>query len=237
MEMYAIDGTKITMQEFITTYGNSYYTDQPKYVSRATQSSRFTENEIDRLISDGIKAPIDVVHILAWKLGKINHNKSNTAFVYAKDWENAEQFDVLRYKKAFDIRTISEYIADNISGLEAEAKNNPQKVLCELRDLNVDGIGTVYLITLLYFISRGEYPIYDRFAMMSVQAILNNQKPGEVVIVKELPEKSSNKFNHVFEERMNPYIENLKTIFGEAYKESRDIDRALWVYGHCFKDK
>ena len=136
-----------------------------------------------------------------------------------------------------DLKTISEYIAKKISRLEAEAKNNPQKVLCELRDLNVTGIGPVYLITLLYFISRGEYPIYDRFAMMSVQAILNNQKPGEIVIVKELPEKSSSKFNCVFEERMNPYIENLKAIFGEAYKETRDIDRALWVYGHCFKDK
>ena len=237
MEMYAIDGTKITMQEFITMYGNSYYTDQPKYVSRATQSSRFTENEIDRLLSDGIKKPIDVVHILAWKLGKIKHKESDSTFVYAKDWKYAEQYNVFRYKKVFDIKKISEYIETYICELEAEAKNNPQKVLCELRDLNVDGIGTVYLITLLYFISRGEYPIYDRFAMMSVQAILNNQKPGDIVIVKELPEKSSSKFNCVFEERMNPYIENLKAIFGEAYKETRDIDRALWVYGHCFRNK
>ena len=237
MEMYAIDGTKITMQEFITMYGNSYYTDQPKYVSRATQSSRFTENEIDRLLSDGIKKPIDVVHILAWKLGKIKHKESDSTFVYAKDWKNAEQYNVFRYKKVFDIKKISEYIETYICELEAEAKNNPQKVLCELRDLNVDGIGTVYLITLLYFISRGEYPIYDRFAMMSVQAILNNQKPGDIVIVKELPEKSSSKFNRVFEEKINPFIENLKTIFGEMYKENRDIDRALWVYGHCFRNK
>lgn len=237
MEMYAIDGTRISTQEFIMTYGNSYYTDQPKYVTRVTQSSRFTEDEIDRLISDGIKEPIDVVHILAWKLGKIDHSKSNTAFVYAVDWENAGQYMASYRGRFFDLKTISEYIAKNISRLEAESKKNPQKVLCELRDLNITGIGPVYLITLLYFISRGEYPIYDRFAMMSVQAILNNQKPGEIVIVKDLPEKSSRKFNCVFEERMNPYIENLKTIFGEAYKESRDIDRALWVYGHCFKDK
>ena len=92
MEMYAINGTRISKQEFITMYGNSYYTDQPKYVTRASQSSRFTEDEIDRLISDGIKEPIDVVHILAWKVGKIIHRKSNTEFVYAADWENAEQY-------------------------------------------------------------------------------------------------------------------------------------------------
>lgn len=237
MEMYAIDGTRISQQEFITTYGNSYYIDQPKYVTGASQSSRFTENEIDRLIANGIKEPIDVVHILAWKIGKIKHRESNTSFVYAKDWENAEQYNVFRYKKPFDIKTISEYIANCISSLEAEAKSNPQQVLCELRDLNVDGIGTVYLITLLYFISRGAYPIYDRFAMMSVQAILNNKKPGDLVIVKELPDKSLSTFNHVFEERMKPFIANLNEIFGEKYKENRDIDRALWVYGHCFRSK
>lgn len=116
-------------------------------------------------------------------------------FVYAKDWKNAERFEAYRYNRPLDIRTISEYIANNITRLEETAIEDPQKVLCELRDLNITGLGTVYLITLLYFISRGKYPIYDRFAWMAIQAICGDKKPGEAVAVTELPWKNSMHLN------------------------------------------
>lgn len=61
----------------------------------------------------------------------------------------------IAYNRPLDIRKISEYIANNITRLEDAAMKAPQEVLCELRDLNITGLGTVYLITLLYFISRG----------------------------------------------------------------------------------
>lgn len=171
---------------------------------------------------------------MAWKVGKIKHFESKDGFVYAKDWKNAEQFEVYRYNQPFDIKAISEYIVKNIAQLEKEANEDPQHTLCKLRDQKTKGIGTVYLITLLYFISRGKYPIYDRFALMAIQAICEDKKPGESVTITDLPEKNSRAFERVFEVRMVPFIEKLETVFGTAYQESRNVDRALWVYGHAF---
>ena len=47
-------------------------------------------------------------------------------------------------------------------------KSEPQEVINELKNNSPNGIGTVYLITLLFFISRGEYPIYDRFVKIAI---------------------------------------------------------------------
>lgn len=238
MDFYALNGDKLTVTEFIEKYGNSYYIDQQRYVSSVAQSSRVVEDTIDELLKNGIKKPIDVVRILAWKIGKIQHSASVDGFVYAKDWKNAEKFEAYLYKKQFDIRSIAEYVANNITHLENEAATDPQKVLCDLRDLQIRGLGTVYMITLLYFISRGKYPIYDRFAMMAVKAISEGQMPGKTVIkASELPGKNDKAFDTVFDDHMKPFISKLNEIFKTAYQESRDVDRALWVYGHAFTAK
>ena len=158
MKFYTLDGSEIDRTVFVEKYGTSYYIDRPRYIPRVGQSSRPIEDYMDELLKNGIKEPLDVVRILAWKLGKIKHSESKNGFVYAKDWKNAERFEVYRYNRPLDIRTISEYISNNITRLEETAMIAPQKVLCELRNLNVTGLGTVYLIALLYFISRGEIP-------------------------------------------------------------------------------
>ena len=199
MKFYTLDGNEIDRTVFVEKYGTSYYIDRPRYIPRVGQSSRPIEDYMDELLKNGIKEPLDVVRILAWKLGKIKHSESKNGFVYAKDWKNAERFEVYRYNRPFDIRKISEYISNNITCLEETAMIAPQKVLCELRNLNVTGLGTVYLITLLYFISRGKYPIYDRFAWMAIQAICGDKKPGEAVAVTELPWKNSHAFERVFD--------------------------------------
>ena len=44
------------------------------------------------------------------------------------------------------------------------------KSLCDLTK-HIDGLGPVYMITLLHFITQGEFPIYDRFAMASLSSL------------------------------------------------------------------
>lgn len=234
MKFYTLDGNEIDKSEFVEKYGNSYYRGCLRCIPRVGQSSRFVEDHIDTLLKNGIQKPLDVVHILAWKIGKIKHSESQDSFVYADDWKNAEQFVAYRYNRKFDIQTISEYIANNITQLEKNAENHPQQVLCELRDLHINGLGTVYIITLLYFISRGQYPIYDRFAWKAIQAICDDKKPGDIINASELPEKKSRAFDTVFDTHMISYMKKMDSVFGSAYQESRDVDRALWVYGHAF---
>ena len=82
--------------------------------------------------------------------------------------------------------------------------------------MRVTGIGPVYLITLLYFISKGQYPIYDKFAHISLKMI----------------EEKDCQFNSLIKDN---YVTRLRNIFGKAYNDS-NVDRALWVYSHLFND-
>lgn len=112
--------------------------------------------------------------------------------------------------------------------------------LDELRKQPRQGIGAVYLITLLYFVTNHQYPgkcpIYDRFAMSALLAIKNNKKISDDVKCGELSDKNIKNFPKLVGEKMKQYIGLIDDIFGEEYNANRDIDRALWVYGHLFKD-
>lgn len=235
MKFFSVSGCEISRDDFVSLYGTSYYIGNEKIVPGISRSSRFVEGEIDRLLREGIKSKLDIVHILAWKIGKVKHPKSDSKFVYAKDWKDAEKYKATRYGKTFEIENMAGYVADNITMLKEKAEQDPQSVLFDLKNVGVAGLGSVYLITLLYFISGGKYPIYDRFAAMAVDAIRDEKLPGEEVRYHYLPDKNSKSFDTIMQDHMIPYIQKLNEIFGNSYQDNRNIDRALWVYGHLFK--
>lgn len=231
-------------KEFIKYYNERYYLYTDKVISASNKSvfknSEFIENQIENLLNNGIKDENDVIHILAWKTGKIKHKDSelNKKFEYYSNWlinEDKKDYEITIYDR-IDVKTFAEYIVKNITVLESESIDNPPNVLNKLKDESPQGIGTVYLITLLYFISKGKYPIYDRFATMAVDAILNNKKPNDYVSYSELPNKNDKKFDEVINIYNKNYVNKLNEIFGDEYKSNRDIDRALWVYGHLFNN-
>ena len=235
---YALSANRIGRDDFVRLYSGSYYIGSDNAVPGVSQNSRFVEEVIDAILRNGIETEIDVAKILAWKIGKIKHAESERAkdFCYASDWAGAEELSVMRYGRPFDLKDIASYIVDNIAMLQELSEDNPQEVLNRLRSCGVRGIGTVYMITLLYFISKGRYPIYDRFAMMALSAIASGIEPGGSVEYKELPSKDSKaRFESVYVDCMVPYIKLLTELFGENAVQDRDVDRALWVYGHCFK--
>lgn len=238
---------KIERDEFIKIYNGSYFLSGERIVKGVIQNSIVAENEIERILNEGIKTDKDVINILAWKLGKIKHietddDKSGN-IIFSKDWKNAYKFDILRYGRQWErekIKKFVEYIVQNNNDLHAESKCCPQKVLNELKAQAPKGIGTVYLITLLYFISKGKYPIYDRFAYLALQGIKHGTEPFTKKIKPPiLPDKNSEKFKSVYKDYIEPYVKDLSDIFGSDYNRSveeyRNIDRALWVYGHAFK--
>ena len=71
MKFYTLDGNEIDRAEFVRKYGNSYYIDRPRCIPRVGQSSRTIEDYMDELLKNGVKEPLDVVRILAWKLGRV----------------------------------------------------------------------------------------------------------------------------------------------------------------------
>ena len=255
-------------EEFINYYNTRYFTyctDKVPYTTDkgknrcVGKNSKFAEELIEKILEKNPEdfTDSDVALILAWKIGKIKHSESeNQKLVLHGDWqetlgqyssETREFTDwngdpIKRYKNIdINVKTIAKYLRKDGKRLnELVGSDKRQKALDELREENWQGIGSVYLITLLYFVSNHQYPgkcpIYDRFAMRALLAIKGKKAIGESVECGELPDKSSKQFSKIIDKRMNEYIKLLKAIFGDEYKGKRDIDRALWVYGHLFKD-
>lgn len=99
-----------------------------------------------------------------------------------------------------------------------------------LLDCECANIGTVYMITLLFFFSKGKYPIYDKYAHIAAKAIYLNANPKDIYYA-EAPSKTERQ--KVFA-MYNEYCWLLEQIFGTK-SIGRPTDQALWVYGHCKK--
>lgn len=101
-----------------------------------------------------------------------------------------------------------------------------------------NGIGSVYIINLLFFLSEGEIPIYDQFAHKALASLyikqISNGKeliaPYSIFIGSAPDKMSISAVVNMYAE----YLSLLKKVFGKCNIE-RNIDRALWVYGHCSK--
>lgn len=259
------------MRLFIEQYAKAYYypengkIDQP-LIKRLSRCSQYSEREIDSLLEleSGIKNEEDVIHILAWKIGKIAHKtcSEKKPFSYSSDWADLENYDkwachssTIRLRKnQFPIKEIAEYVLSNLNHWEEDIEQNTW--FCVLEDFNNTkrekgwhGLGTVYCITLLYFISKGKYPIFDQFADKALDVISQNKEAFPNAddkkyepIPSDLPTKDEKKMGE-FKERYKRYckkIETLKSQLSDRYRDpqNRDLDRALWVYGHikCAED-
>ena len=242
--------------EFVDLYADSYYLDKGtvyQIAPNAAGTREFIEDTIDAILANGITKKLDAIHILAWKMAKFVQSNSQSGLVYAKDWdalqgisedEIVDSLCVERYGNSFEIGRIAVAIYYSLPQLKEAAKYSWQALLKKIYDLVGDlyGLGPVYLITLMYFISRGKYPIYDQFAMIALSAIHEGVKPGGEIIykglssVKELLENDDPVFGY------QRYIDLLYSIFSEEelFEDGvpiRNVDRALWVYGHFFKPK
>lgn len=221
-ELYFFDpkGNPMKKNQFIQFYSQCYY----------LKNSAVVEEDIEKLQKEGIKAPSDVMKILEWKIGGIDNKQSQASgnVCYSHPQE-VGRYQTKTRSGIIDAEQICEYIAKHYSELTTK---EPCEIFQILRDFQTENLGTVYLLTLVYFISKGEMPIYDRFAQQALDAICAKKKPGEYVKQKTPPDKMSKTAFQWYEKN---YRTPLKNLFPQDYK-NRDLDRALWVYGHLFND-
>lgn len=222
------------INEFIQYYNNSYYLQNDRVIKRVPQNSKYVEKEIEYILENGIRKKEDIEKIIAWKIGSIKHAESEKEhkFVYYNDKPNMN-----RYKREIPLEPLFTYILEDISALEKQAKEHPQKVLKNL--LGFDGIGPVYAITILYFLSRKMYPIYDQYAHFALKAIADNTGFTDKLITNAALNQKvvlCNDSEVLFSTYQEHYLNLLKEIFGKDRYNDRDVDRALWVYGHLFKN-
>ena len=266
------DSFENTFKDYYFLNNNGKY--RPKKVNKSKQSNK----DVEKIFFEGNKAIFnrkvwyrkDVLDILAWKTGNIDHQRSKDNSI---EYKSGFIVSSNKEKDEYEIKLISSNskitfndFADNIISLRKKyydelVKTDKCNDICNTvwekiyeYGKNVSGLGTVYLITMLFFITKGKCPIYDRFAMAALLAMLlakkyeesNNNESLTLLymegIVKHttLPPKAelvseSGKLKKLSEiTKYNDYILLLRYFFDEDWKNNRDIDRALWVYGHYF---
>ncbi len=237
-------GEEISIDQFISNYSKCYF----------INNSKFVEDRIEELLKAEQLSAKDVMLILRWKMGRIDAKASQAMKKCILPPKDARKSFITYTGRGRIVD--AESFCNEISDLTQKSKGPcsaeeiwnafvPNEKLSQ--NINVpENMGTVYLLTVLYFLTNAEYPIYDRFAKMALDAISNKEgiiKPGDAIHYMELPAKTDGGFKSLLNSpnsKYRKYITELETVFGERYtanKQNRDIDRALWVYGHLFRDK
>ena len=222
------------VEEFLKQYEPPYFVGEPpvKSVSGRVigQNSHLAEKEMQTYLEKGIMHSEDIIKILDWKIGRIDHKASDIeGVVQYKDIPFDHFIARSMYGKEIKVEKLCNYIVSEYPSLSTQS---PEEIYRSLLNLDVSGLGTVYLLTLVYFISKGKSPIYDQFAHRALDALEKGLKPKAQEVPKHtVPEKKSKNAFKWFEDN---YAKRLNEMFGSHYKE-RKLDRALWVYGHLFK--
>ncbi len=207
----------------------------------------------DYITTEKIEKGIFDAQSFAWKAGKAGWE--NGHFVYIKTlpdkWVNGNggQIKVNKEDKGFSGEDFENYLSKNridTSGYDFDKAEDRKKLYLEIKkNYNLHNYGTVYIINHMFFLSKGAVPIYDRFAHIALKALFMDKSPLEVY-VPSAPLKSDQRKGEdengyypavsLFEE----YIWLLKEVFpseihknGDTMFISRNLDQALWVYGHA----
>ena len=227
---------KIDLARFVKLYSDAYFIGSSKIDGICyDQTCEWVEEEVLK----GFKWDREsLARILAWKIGKIKHEESekqkeNRGIVYASDWELCEERNPKRYGEEFKLDLLLDNLINNRQEISRLISADDWNGCFDLIMSNkVDYIGPVYVITLIFFISKGKYPIYDRFANTALKSIKEGgiPKKGDAGNSCEINKK-----------RYKEYMDNMEEIYKELYQneevdymKNRELDRALWVYGHGF---
>lgn len=224
MAFYDLNGNQLTIQQFIKYYEQYYFINTPnidKRITRRNKTNPFVENLIENILQRGIQ-PQDIVFVIAWKIGAIDHASSNTSIVYKQNFDRT-----LRFKTQYnviDVNVLVHYILNNFANLINQ--NNPAVLLQDLLNNrgNKSYFGLVYCIALIYFFSQGQYPIYDRFTHIAINAYTGNKMPKTKIACGGI---------NSWQDYLKYFVQPVKSIF-QCQAIPRAIDRSLWVYGHFF---
>ena len=236
-KLYYPNGDSITgIKEFLDFYNKCYY----------LKNNVEIEDRIKEILENGIQSPVELFRVLAWKLGKINMKKSTKdSFVYYEGMN--EKSMQLRLYSNDDIMLKSDItelykIIEKYSG-NCNTNEKAQSFLNEIKtETAKKGWGkyfySVYMITLLYFVSNGKYPIVDSFAYVALEAIDEQYVFGTRKGYPGLASRENTKFEEIVTKgTYKTYIDRFKS-FLQLIKEPdlRKVDQALWTYGKLFKN-
>ena len=251
------------LDTFVACYSDIYYD-----INKGKAAEKYFDGLLYKKASYSRE---EIYYILAWKIGGINMKETNynkeeitdpkTDFRYytKKGWDGRKSGK--SYGRPIEIEKILDLTPELSEGKLEWLDDNKQfasdpgcasELLRKLADSGAAGMGAVYYLTLLYFLTGSRWPIYDIQAYKAMLAIRQGVMPFVDTVkldksIKNLPSKENNysqRLSTILDEgasnRYRQYVDFLKENEQKLskvyrYTASRDFDRALWVYGHYFK--
>jgi hypothetical protein len=239
MTFFDKQGNQIQYEQWLEIYRQYYFLEGPTLdsrIPRGNQTSDFVENQVCALLTQTIPlSKDDLILAMAWKIGGlIDHDSSQAGqkIVYLQGWPTRLTSKGRRRTLDFSV-SIPSLAAKMPTILTQIGQGNPRYLF----DLvpHPKGFGKVYILTVLFFATHGEYPIYDKYAHIAAQAINRGLPPGSHINYKELQTWKDYKDYMTL---LAPLRQAVPQQVGSSFMFiSRPIDRALWVYGHFFKTK
>lgn len=250
------------MQDFKEYYKRLYYYQDQNYLDKKEPKEELgtsiycTQKEVEQVAKNVLDAdnPLISWKIIAWKAGRLKYDKEGNfkesdtmLFVsddgrFAWDGKNGMGHDIGEKKRIeefiFEVNKyskkpssdngfkFSEYSLD-------EFKEAYNRILKLEKKCDIKNIGAVYTITMIYFLSKGQFPIYDKYAHTAVKALYFGSNPKDIWVGEAPGKDEKTKVFNMYSE----YCRLLKQVFDieKDYYITREQDQALWVYGHSKK--
>ena len=245
---------KIDAESFKNRYKQFYFYDPGNPISdedfdRAgvPKDLNRTNPELEKNITDKISNGIFDAESFAWKAGRAEH------FDYSKPLLNGNGYSI-KYNKEAEALTgnkFQQYVNNHqitVEKYDFSKEEDRKKLFQEIKkEYTLFNYGTVYIINQMFFLSKGAVPIYDRFAHIAVKALMMDKSPLEV-FVPYAPLKNDHpkgkepikKDYYLAVNNLEEYMWLLKEVFpdeihknGDVMYIPRELDQALWVYGHA----
>ncbi len=220
---------------------------------KVTPTDRSVEEYAEKLLESGEVC----LGAAAWKMGRLFSPDGVEVKVNLEHNENDNEIIKNGYGHRIDVNELKrylEYLSDpetkltalieeyvNINDADPNKKYNDrfeilERIYSKMAQTDISkeerivpkNFGSVYILAMLYFLSRGGIPIYDQFAHKAVKALYAKVNPN-MIYVGSSPDKSDTKS---VVKMLLEYIWLLEKVFGKSNID-RTIDRALWVYGHA----
>lgn len=222
-----IEFSKEQVNSFISRYEPLYFKNDNK--SKDIPKLNTTEIEVEEYIEGKLKSGIVDEYVVVWKAGRLKKaDIDNDKFLQEKKYING-------YGNHIDSNELKTYLSklkkNEIQEIIYSSDMLSQDILEKSYDLVKENVptnfGSVYLINILYFLSKGKIPIYDKYAHIAVKALCFGYTPSNIYVGAP-PEKSRTK---MVINMLSEYMWYLNKLFGTC-NIPRSLDRALWVYGH-----
>lgn len=229
---------------FIKTYRDLYFTpDQPeKRKTLGICSLNCTDRNVEDIVMEDMRSGTFGETAFAWKSGKICWDDGAERIKFRPEFEHIDDCQKY-YRNGYGKPVCQDAFNQYCNGLEERKTEILLKIeskswdeaYCSALFKAPKNFGPVNIINAMFFISSGAAPIYDSFAHKAVRALAMNIAPKNVFMGANPDKTDTESVMRMYGE----YMCLLKKLFPEyIYKDGsnefipRELDRALWVYGH-----